>query len=91
MLLRDYFLEPLLLVEVFRPAELAVLPEAFFMPVLPLCCAAFFAVTGTLLRPLVVLADFRLLTFSLAILIFLTFFLCNVVLQLHNITNPYAG
>jgi hypothetical protein len=64
-------LDPLLLLEDFRPTEwLPVLPEAFFIPVLPRICAAFFAVTGMVLRPfpLVVPADFRLLTFSFAIL-----------------------
>lgn len=65
--------------EDFRPAGLRpVLPEAFFIPVLPLNWAAFFAVTGILERPLVVLADFRLLTLSLAILIYDTFFFTEV-------------
>jgi len=55
-----------------------VLPEAFFVPVLPLICAAFFAVTGMLERPFVVLPDLRLLTFSLAILIYDTCLLTEV-------------
>lgn len=68
-----------LLVEDFRPAELRpVLPEAFFVPVRPLNWAAFFAVTGILERPFVVLADLRLLTLSLATLIYDTFFLTEV-------------
>ena len=63
-------------VEDFRPDELrTVLPEAFLVPVLPLNWAAFFAVTGMLLRPLVVLADFRLLILSFAIFTYDTFFL----------------
>jgi hypothetical protein len=74
-----YLWVPPLLVEVFRPAELRpVLPEAFLVPVLPLIWAAFFAVTGMLERPFVVLPDLRLLTFSLAILIYDTFFFTEV-------------
>lgn len=61
--------------EDLRPAVRPAPPEAFFMPVLPLNWEAFFAVTGTLLRPLVVVADLRLLIFSLAILNDHTFFL----------------
>jgi hypothetical protein len=57
-----------------RPAVRPAPPEAFFVPVLPLNCEAFFAVTGMLPRPLVVLADLRLLIFSLAILNDHTFF-----------------
>jgi hypothetical protein len=75
------YLDPLLLLEDFRPTDwLPVLPEAFFIPVLPRICAAFLAVTGTVLRPfpLVVPADFRLLTFSFAILTVHTFFLAEV-------------
>jgi hypothetical protein len=68
-----------LLEEDFRPDELRpVLPEAFLVPVLPLIWAAFLAVTGMLERPFVVLADLRLLTLSLAILIYDTFFLSEV-------------
>jgi hypothetical protein len=72
-----------LLVDVLRPAELRpVLPEAFLAPVLPLIWEAFLAVTGMLERPFVVLADLRLLTFSLAILIYDTFFFTEVPLML---------
>jgi hypothetical protein len=67
---------PPLLVEDFLPAELRpVLPEAFLVPVRPLSWEAFLAVTGMLERPFVLLADLRLLIFSLAILICDTFLL----------------
>jgi hypothetical protein len=74
-----YLWAPPLLLDVLRPAEFRpVLPEAFLVPVLPLICEAFLAVTGMPERPFVVLADLRLLTFSLAILIYDTFFLTEV-------------
>jgi hypothetical protein len=74
-----YLWAPPLLLDVLRPAELRpVLPEAFLVPVLPLIWEAFLAATGMLERPFVVLADLRLLTFSLAILIYDTFFLTEV-------------
>ena len=70
---------PPLPVEVFRPAELCPLElGAVLLLVLPLNWAAFFAVTGMLLRPFVVMDDFRLLTLSLAILTCNTFFLTEV-------------
>jgi hypothetical protein len=71
------------LLEDFRPVERpAIVPEVFLEPVLPLICAALFAATGMLLRPLVVLADFRLLVFSFAILICDTYLLTEVPLFL---------
>ena len=67
-LLLAVYLVPLL-PDDFRPVErLGELPEAPLIPVRPLNCAALLAVTGKLLRPLVLAADFRLLTFSFAIL-----------------------
>jgi hypothetical protein len=87
----------ILRLEDLRPVErLTVLPEAFFLPVLPLIWAAFFAVTGMALRPLVVPADFRLLILSLAILNYDTFFLTEVpfaALCLYYITDllPFSA
>ena len=56
------------LLEDLRPVERLVPPEVLLVPVLPLSWEAFFAVAGKLPRPLVVLPDFILLVFSLAIL-----------------------
>jgi len=73
----DYLAEPLL--EDLRPAERpAVAPEVLLALVLPLNWEAFFAATGMLLRPFVVLPDFKLLVFSLAIFTNDTFFLTEI-------------